>query len=89
MAENTHIKTITRSLSEAFDEMQDSIKNFEQEYGCTSEQMLRSVRSGEIYDTPEIATWLTHYHVLRRLEAQYGATTGIPMKDTEPSMSDT
>ncbi len=89
MAEYAHIKTITRNLSEAFAEMRDSIGNFEQEYGCTSEQMLRSVRSGETYDTPDIATWLTHYHVLKRLEAQYGATTGIPMKATEPSTSDT
>ena len=89
MDARTTIRTTTSALPEAFVRLRAFISGFEQQHGCTSEQMLDSVRSGETYDTPEITIWLTNYHVLEQLEEQYGSTTGIPMTATGTSTSDT
>jgi hypothetical protein len=77
MIANTTCKIKTSTLPQALVKLRSSISGFEQSYGCTSEQMLKSVLSVETYETREIGTWLTDYHVLKRLEAQYGHMIGI------------
>ncbi len=81
-------KTKTSTLSQTLVRLRASVSGFEQSYGCTSEQMLSAVLSGKTRETAEIGTWLTDYHVLRRLEAQYGHTIGTPTKAINPSTID-
>lgn len=83
IADNVEIKS--GSISEAIGALEHSLKAYENSYATTSAKMLRAVRSEEIRETAEIAQWLTDYHVLKRLEAQYGDTTGNPRNSIKPS----
>ena len=60
------------SVSTGLEELRATVAAFEASYGCSSEVMLQKVLGGKIYETAEIGKWLSSYHVLKRLEEQYG-----------------
>ena len=75
------------TMQDAILRLRTSIEGSEQSHGCSSESMLKSIRADEIPETPDIGLWLTEYHVLKKLERQYGRTAGIPTKATRQSTS--
>lgn len=73
------------SIQDALTRLYASIEQFEKNYGCASDEMLQAVLADSSCETAEVGRWLTQYHVLRRLEGQYGSTIGIPMRTTRMS----
>jgi len=66
-----------------------SVTGYEEAYHCSSIIMLKKVRAGKVAETVEIGKWLTDYHVLSRLEGQYGPMIGASMKNTKQFTTDT
>ena len=72
------IRTVT--TEERRNELLRKLADYERRYGCTSEEMLESLRNGA-YDTIEIATWMYDYRSLKRLEQRAGRlAVGAPTK---------
>ena len=70
------------TVEEGIAETRVVIAEYERRYGCSSHVMAEKVASGKVYDTRDIATWLSHYRYLMRLEELSGLTTGIPTRTT-------
>lgn len=70
------------TAEEGIAETRTVLAEYERRYGCSSHDMAEAVASGKVYDTRDIATWLSHYRYLTRLEELSGLTTGIPTKTT-------
>lgn len=70
------------TVEEGIAETRVVIAEYERRYGSSSHDMAEAVASGQVYDTRDIATWLSHYRYLVRLEELSGLTTGIPTKTT-------
>ena len=77
------VRVKVRSVSGTVAALRASVNGYEQSHHRSSESMLRSVLSGKVVDTVEIANWLTDYHVLKRLEGQYGHIPGVHAAGTE------
>ena len=75
-----NVRPIT--VEEGIAESRLVIAEYERRYGCSSHDMAEAVASGKAYDTRDIATWLSHYRYLMRLEELSGLTTGIPTRTT-------
>jgi hypothetical protein len=60
------------------------ISEYEREYGCSSEEMLRRVKSGEVYETVEIFRWMGAYDDLLFRE-RMTRTAGTLSTTTETS----
>ncbi len=61
-----NIREVT--IEEHIEELRPVVAEYEQRYGCSSHEMAEAVRSGEVYDTRDIDTWLSHYRYLTMLE---------------------
>ena len=70
------------TVEEGIAETRIVIAEYERRYECSSHDMAEMVASGKVYDTRDIATWLSHYRYLMRLEELSGLTTGIPTRTT-------
>ena len=72
------VRTVT--TEERRKELLGKLADYERRYGCTSEEMLESLRTGA-YDTIDIATWMYDYRSLKRLEERAGRpAVGVPTK---------
>lgn len=70
------------TVEEHIEELRPVVAEYERRYGCSSREMAEAVRSGEIYDTRDIDTWLFNYRYLMRLEGLLGNTNGTPTTTT-------
>lgn len=70
------------TVEEGIAEIRPVIAEYERRYECSSRDMAEAVAGGKVYDTRDIATWLSHYRYLMRLEELSGLTTGIPTRTT-------
>ena len=70
------------TTEEYMEELRPIVADYEQRYGCSSRKMAEAVRSGEVYDTRDIAEWLSHYRFLTMLEGQLGNENGTPSTTT-------
>ena len=61
-----NIREVT--TEEEISEVREMIADYERRYGRSSREMAEAVRSGEVYDTRDIATWIFYYRYLKRLE---------------------
>ena len=77
-----HLDIREVTVEEDIREIREMIANYEQQYGRSSHEMAEAVRSGEVYDTRDIATWIFYYQELMRLEALPGNENGTPTMTT-------
>ena len=70
------------SVEEYAGELRPIIAEYEQRYGRSSQEMAEAVRSGEVYDTRDIAVWLSHYQYLMMLQDLSGNMNGAPTMTT-------
>lgn len=70
------------TTEEYMEELRPIVADYEQRYGRSSHEMAEAVRSGEVYDTRDIAEWLSHYRFLTMLEGQPGNRNGTPSTTT-------
>ena len=75
-----NIREVT--TEEYMEELRPIVAEYEQRYGCSSQEMAEAVRSGEVYDTRDIDTWLSHYRFLTMLEGLPGNKNGAPTTTT-------
>ena len=66
------------TVEESITELRAVIADYERRYGRSSQEMAEAVRSGEVYDTRDIDTWLSHYRYLTILQELPGSGNGIP-----------
>lgn len=77
-----HLNIREVTTEEYMEELRPIIADYEQRYGCSSHDMAEAVRGGEVYDTRDIAEWLSHYRFLTMLEGRSGNKTGTPSTTT-------
>lgn len=70
------------TVEESIAELRALIAEYERRYGRSSREMAEAVRSGEVYDTRDIATWIFNYQDLMRLEGLLGNKNGTPSTTT-------
>ena len=78
-----HLDIREVTVEESIAELRALIADYERRYGRSSYDMAEAVRSGEVYDTRDIDTWLFNYRHLMRLEGLLpGNKNGTPTTTT-------
>ena len=75
-------RIIRESLDQTIKRLERLVARYERRYECSSEEIVKALKSGSARETADVNDWLMNFRTLRKLRATRGATTGSRTKHT-------